>query len=134
VLQDRDELNEVLVGLDFPNRQPADDLTAIQQRWLSGQMTNFDYLIQLNKLAGRSMNDLMQYPIFPFVLAQYNKSWLDLGSLDVYRLVLRSFRFKNLIKVYSVTILNIENEHMRYGFQVIFSTICVEYCVMCCAV
>jgi len=48
-------------------------------------MTNFDYLMQLNKLAGRSLNDLMQYPIFPFVLSQYNKNSLDLSTSTCYR-------------------------------------------------
>ena len=35
-------------------------------------MSNFQYLMQLNTLAGRSYNDLMQYPIFPWVLADYD--------------------------------------------------------------
>ena len=37
----------------------------------NGEMSNFQYLMQLNTLAGRSYNDLMQYPIFPWVLADY---------------------------------------------------------------
>ena len=38
----------------------------------NGEITNFQYLMHLNTLAGRSYNDLMQYPIFPWVLANYN--------------------------------------------------------------
>jgi len=34
-------------------------------------MTNFQYLMHLNTLAGRSYNDLMQYPVFPWILADY---------------------------------------------------------------
>ncbi len=34
-------------------------------------MSNFQYLMHLNTLAGRSYNDLMQYPIFPWVIADY---------------------------------------------------------------
>ena len=37
----------------------------------NGEMSNFQYLMHLNTLAGRSYNDLMQYPIFPWVLADY---------------------------------------------------------------
>ncbi len=37
----------------------------------NGEMTNFQYLMHLNTLAGRSYNDLMQYPVFPWVLADY---------------------------------------------------------------
>ena len=37
----------------------------------NGEITNFQYLMHLNTLAGRSYNDLMQYPIFPWVLKDY---------------------------------------------------------------
>ncbi len=36
-----------------------------------GEISNFQYLMALNTLAGRSYNDLMQYPIFPWILADY---------------------------------------------------------------
>ena len=35
----------------------------------NGEISNFHYLMRLNTLAGRSYNDLMQYPIFPWVLS-----------------------------------------------------------------
>ena len=34
-------------------------------------MSNFEYLMHLNTLAGRTYSDLMQYPVFPWVLADY---------------------------------------------------------------
>ena len=46
--------------------------TSVTQRWCRGEITNFQYLMALNTLAGRTYNDLMQYPIFPWV-----KSFLD---------------------------------------------------------
>ena len=48
-------------------------------------MTNFDYLMQLNKLAGRTFNDLMQYPAFPFILANYVSKELDLTDPKSFR-------------------------------------------------
>lgn len=36
-------------------------------------------------MAGRSYNDLMQYPVFPFVLSDYIKNTLDLNDVAVYR-------------------------------------------------
>lgn len=33
--------------------------------------------MHLNTLAGRSYNDLMQYPIFPWILADYDSEELD---------------------------------------------------------
>jgi len=32
----------------------------VQEKWLSGKMSNFDYLMALNTIAGRSYNDLCQ--------------------------------------------------------------------------
>uniref|UniRef100_A0A1I8IRL4 WD repeat and FYVE domain-containing protein 3 n=1 Tax=Macrostomum lignano TaxID=282301 RepID=A0A1I8IRL4_9PLAT len=55
------------------------------QRWERGEISNFQYLILLNTLAGRSYNDLMQYPIFPWILADYDSSELDLGNPDTFR-------------------------------------------------
>ena len=48
-------------------------------------MTNFEYLTHLNKLAGRSFNDLMQYPVFPFVLGAYESDNLNLKDPSNYR-------------------------------------------------
>ena len=42
---------------------------AITQIWLDGKITNFAYIMYLNTLAGRSFNDLTQYPVFPWVIA-----------------------------------------------------------------
>lgn len=41
--------------------------------------------MQLNKLAGRTFNDLMQYPTFPFILADYVSEELDLTSTKTFR-------------------------------------------------
>ena len=57
----------------------------LTQQWQDGKLTNFDYLMALNKFAGRSFNDLMQYPIFPFVLSDYSSTTLDLSCLKSFR-------------------------------------------------
>ena len=84
-VQERDDFYRVLMELDLPNVEPADNLRAVQDLWLNGKMTNFDYLMHLNRHAGRSFNDLMQYPVFPFVLSQYDQHCLDLSNTDSYR-------------------------------------------------
>ncbi|NXS94353.1 LYST regulator, partial [Jacana jacana] len=53
--------------------------------WCTGQITNFEYLTHLNKHAGRSFNDLMQYPVFPFILSDYTNETLDLNDPSIYR-------------------------------------------------
>lgn len=41
--------------------------------------------MHLNTLAGRSYNDLMQYPIFPWILADYDSEELDLMDSSTFR-------------------------------------------------
>ncbi|XP_022116141.2 WD repeat and FYVE domain-containing protein 3 isoform X3 [Pieris rapae] len=59
--------------------------TSVTQRWLRGEITNFQYLMHLNTLAGRSYNDLMQYPVFPWILADYDSLELDLNDPATFR-------------------------------------------------
>lgn len=39
----------------------------------------------LNLMAGRTFNDITQYPVFPWVLADYTCEALDLSDHRVYR-------------------------------------------------
>jgi Beige/BEACH domain/PH domain associated with Beige/BEACH/WD domain, G-beta repeat len=55
------------------------------KRWQAGQVSNFEYLMALNTLAGRTLNDITQYPVFPWVLQDYESSVLDLSNPRVYR-------------------------------------------------
>ena len=58
---------------------------SVVQRWERGEITNFQYLMFLNTLAGRSYNDLMQYPVFPWVLADYDSAELDFSNPATFR-------------------------------------------------
>ncbi|KAK2725756.1 hypothetical protein QYM36_000293 [Artemia franciscana] len=59
--------------------------TSVTQRWVRGEISNFQYLMYLNTLAGRSYNDLMQYPVFPWILADYDSPELDLTDPATFR-------------------------------------------------
>ncbi|XP_056659190.1 WD repeat and FYVE domain-containing protein 3 isoform X4 [Monodelphis domestica] len=58
---------------------------SVTQRWERGEISNFQYLMHLNTLAGRSYNDLMQYPVFPWVLADYDSQEVDLANPKTFR-------------------------------------------------
>lgn len=73
-------------------------LNRLSQLWRDGRITNFDYLTCLNKLAGRSFNDLMQYPIFPFVLSNYTSNVLDLTDSNNFRKLDRPMAVQNVEK------------------------------------
>ena len=82
-------------------RSPGDDIPTIgskfssvfahnisnpaTRKWLKGEISNFHYLILINTMAGRTFNDLTQYPVFPWVLADYTSEELDLTNPRTFR-------------------------------------------------
>ncbi|XP_030603749.1 lysosomal-trafficking regulator isoform X2 [Archocentrus centrarchus] len=81
----RDDVYHNILTSDLPNLLEHGNITALTQLWGSGQISNFEYLTHLNKHAGRSFNDLMQYPVFPFILRDYTSETLDLQESNIYR-------------------------------------------------
>ncbi|CAI8030834.1 Lysosomal-trafficking regulator [Geodia barretti] len=86
----RNTVHATLLQLDLPNmvdsgESESEKLKSVTHSWQQGEITNFEYLMELNKLAGRTFNDLMQYPVFPFILADYHSSELDLRKPESFR-------------------------------------------------
>ncbi|KAI1403229.1 beach-domain-containing protein [Hypoxylon fuscum] len=57
----------------------------LMRRWQRGEISNFHYLMLVNTMAGRTFNDLTQYPVFPWVLADYTSDELDLDNPATFR-------------------------------------------------
>jgi WD40 repeat protein len=57
----------------------------IVSQWQNGKLTNFEFLMHLNSFAGRTYNDLTQYPVFPWVIADYDSEEIDLDDPKTYR-------------------------------------------------
>uniref|UniRef100_A0A6M2E108 Putative lysosomal trafficking regulator lyst n=1 Tax=Xenopsylla cheopis TaxID=163159 RepID=A0A6M2E108_XENCH len=55
------------------------------QKWQRREISNFEYLMFLNTIAGRTYNDLNQYPVFPWVLTNYESKEMDLSQPSNYR-------------------------------------------------
>ncbi|KAG5519106.1 hypothetical protein PMAC_002193 [Pneumocystis sp. 'macacae'] len=55
------------------------------KKWKNGEISNFHYLMIINTLSGRTYNDLTQYPIFPWVLADYSSEELDFTNPKSFR-------------------------------------------------
>lgn len=79
------------------------------EAWRTRKLSNLEYLMKLNFAAGRTYNDLNQYPVFPWILADYHSSTLDfsnpktfrdlrkpVGALDAERLELLRQRYASL--------------------------------------
>lgn len=63
-----------------------EQLSRVTLGWAEGRVSNFDYLLHLNVLAGRSYNDICQYPVFPWVLSNYvSEEVPDLTDRSNYR-------------------------------------------------
>ncbi len=45
-----------------------EDLRDLTKSWIFGELSNFDYLMVLNHLAGRRMGDPNQHPVMPWVM------------------------------------------------------------------
>ncbi|XP_053548156.1 WD repeat- and FYVE domain-containing protein 4 isoform X2 [Bombina bombina] len=58
---------------------------AMLQKWQRREVGNYEYLMFLNSLSGRTIKDLMQYPVLPWVLRDYVSQTLDLSNPKVFR-------------------------------------------------
>ncbi|GLD99155.1 hypothetical protein PINS_up007873 [Pythium insidiosum] len=84
--RDRDEVYDMMVQQPELQRfQQPIDLESMLIKWQRREISNFDYLMHLNNAAGRTMNDLTQYPVFPWVLSDYASPTIDLKNPAVYR-------------------------------------------------
>ncbi|CAA7050731.1 unnamed protein product [Microthlaspi erraticum] len=59
--------------------------TQLMERWARWEISNFEYLMQLNTLAGRSYNDITQYPVFPWIISDNSSESLDLSNPSTFR-------------------------------------------------
>ncbi|ETW10340.1 hypothetical protein H310_00664 [Aphanomyces invadans] len=55
------------------------------QLWVNHEISTFEYLMWLNTVSGRTYNDLTQYPVFPWILADYTSQTLDLSRPTTFR-------------------------------------------------
>ncbi|XP_050939531.1 BEACH domain-containing protein B isoform X3 [Cucumis melo] len=72
--------------ISFVDRRVALEMAeTARESWRRRDITNFEYLMILNTLSGRSYNDLTQYPVFPWVLADYSSEVLDFNKSSTFR-------------------------------------------------
>ncbi|GAB1602043.1 hypothetical protein Ahia01_000482900 [Argonauta hians] len=81
---ERDELYENIIsftGLDVESMEQENVIL----KWQTGLISNYDYLLYLNRMADRSFNDLTQYPVMPWVIADHHSTNLDLTKESTFR-------------------------------------------------
>lgn len=72
-------------------------------KWRTGDMSNFEYLMYLNFAAGRSFNDLSQYPIFPWIVQDYASAQLDLTNEKTFRDLSKPIGALNEVRLHTFT-------------------------------
>lgn len=60
-------------------------LNALTKTWNSNLMSNYDYLMYLNRLSNRSFNDISRYPLFPWVVADFASDDFQINQKSQYR-------------------------------------------------
>uniref|UniRef100_A0A3B5L6U0 Uncharacterized protein n=1 Tax=Xiphophorus couchianus TaxID=32473 RepID=A0A3B5L6U0_9TELE len=81
---DRDEIYYYIATF-LENHIKEHTAESYMLQWQRGHLSNYEYLLHLNNLADRSCNDLSQYPVFPWVIADYTSTQLDLANSDTFR-------------------------------------------------
>ncbi|KAL6073187.1 NSMAF [Balamuthia mandrillaris] len=83
----RDTVYDLLVAQPEMTKLHLDRqaISVYTQQWQNGQLSNYDYLVLLNSMAGRTINDLTQYPVMPWIVADYESEELDLNSPSTFR-------------------------------------------------
>ncbi|KEG11190.1 WD repeat and FYVE domain-containing protein 3-like [Trypanosoma grayi] len=60
-------------------------LAGLTKRWIRHEISNRQYLLCVNDAAGRTVADISQYPVMPWVLNDYRSPTIDLGNAGIYR-------------------------------------------------
>ncbi|XP_013857082.1 protein FAN [Austrofundulus limnaeus] len=81
---DRDEIYYYIASF-LENQVTEHTAESYMLQWQRGHLSNYQYLLHLNNLADRSCNDLSQYPVFPWVVADYTSSQLDVTDPASFR-------------------------------------------------
>ena len=54
-------------------------------KWTSGYLNTYSYIMILNTISGRTYNDIAQYPVYPWIISNYSTNELDLTDPSSYR-------------------------------------------------
>ena len=85
----------------------------VTERWRRRDMSNFDYLMHLNSIAGRTYNDLSQYPVFPWILRDFTSPELDLTKAATFRDLTRP--------------IGVQEDQMLTNFQERYASLAQDY-------
>ena len=68
---DAESVYSSLLNLVDPACETESSIHDYANLWIEGKLSNYDYLMHLNSAAMRTFADITQYPVFPWVIADY---------------------------------------------------------------
>ena len=74
------------------------DQNSITKYWVKSLLTNYEYLLILNRYSSRSFNDSSQYPVFPWLLNDYKNLDLFYKQKKYYKIIKNEYK-KTKIKI-----------------------------------
>lgn len=86
----RDEIIRIISKLNpkiekYSNLPGEFEKSDYTNKWLRHEISNFEYLMTINIFSGRSFNNINEYPVFPWILTNYNSESIDLKNENNYR-------------------------------------------------
>ncbi|KAL7668384.1 hypothetical protein ACOME3_009086 [Neoechinorhynchus agilis] len=94
-MEDREMFWKHVMNIQPPSYKNPLSIDQVARQWIDGHLSNFEYLRLLNRYAGRSFNDLLQYPVFPHILSKYTLDKIELDDPKIYRNLNRPIAIQN---------------------------------------
>eukprot|EP01017_Pseudomicrothorax_dubius_P044670 TRINITY_DN7572_c0_g3_i1.p1 TRINITY_DN7572_c0_g3~~TRINITY_DN7572_c0_g3_i1.p1 ORF type:complete len:822 (+),score=154.42 TRINITY_DN7572_c0_g3_i1:59-2524(+) len=83
--EQREEVYQTLLKKVKAETLTETSLEKLLIRWQNREISNFEYLMHLNFAAYRSFSDLTQYPVFPWIIIDYENPTIDLNDTRIFR-------------------------------------------------
>ncbi|OMJ72860.1 hypothetical protein SteCoe_28600 [Stentor coeruleus] len=81
--------------ISIPSKIPTTEINTAKNLWKQNKISNFEYLMILNKYSSRSCNDLSQYPIFPWIISEYSSEFISFQDKFIQRILKYPVRAQN---------------------------------------
>ncbi|KAK8875575.1 hypothetical protein M9Y10_005744 [Tritrichomonas musculus] len=85
-----DVSNNFIESLNIKNKNSNLQMARYARLWMDCKLSNFDYILMVNKYSGRSFNDLSFYPVAPWLT--YSSSFEDEESAKLERDLKKKFK------------------------------------------
>ena len=109
------EINKNQTLFNFNTNNNEENIKNLKNYFHKGKISNYEYILYLNKYATRTYNDLSQYPVFPWLILEYSRMTEILGLLEKKETKENTFRNMN----YPISMQTEQNrKHGKTTFEV----------------